>query len=70
MEYLSGELPALERVAFEEHIEECPDCKAYLATYEETIRLSKVACRDVDVPIDVPEDLVRAVVAARTRRQN
>jgi anti-sigma factor RsiW len=68
MDYLTGELPAPERAVFEEHIAECPDCKAYLVTYRETIRLSQAACREGDgVPSDVPEDLVRAIVAAQKR---
>ncbi len=70
MDYLTGELSAPERADFEKHIAACPDCKAYLATYRETIRLSQAVCREDDhIPSDVPEDLVRAVVAARKRHR-
>jgi anti-sigma factor RsiW len=70
MDYLTGERSASERAVFDEHIEECPDCKSYLAAYRETVRLSKAACQDGDdVPGDVPEDLVRAILAARTRHR-
>jgi anti-sigma factor RsiW len=67
MDYLDGHLSESERRCFEEHLGECPDCVAYLATYQETIRLSKEACTvgDDALPPDVPEDLVRAVLAAR-----
>lgn len=69
MDYLDGVLPDAERQCFEEHLGECPDCVAYLATYRETIRLGKEACTSNQdaIPAEVPEDLVRAVLAARRR---
>jgi anti-sigma factor RsiW len=69
MDYLDGVLPEPERSCFEEHLGECPDCVAYLASYQEAIRLGKEACTagDDSIPPDVPEDLVRAVLAARRR---
>jgi anti-sigma factor RsiW len=67
-DYLDGLLSEPDRVCFEQHLGECPDCVAYLATYRETIRLAKVACADADtIPPDVPEDLIRAVLAAYRR---
>jgi len=70
MDYHSGELPAEERAYFEAHLAECPDCVAYLQTYEMTIMLGKAACSHPDdpVPAAAPEDLVRAILAARRRR--
>jgi anti-sigma factor RsiW len=68
MDYLDGLLPEPERRRFEEHLGECPDCVAYLATYQEAVRLGKEACTAGDsIPTDVPEDLVRAILAARRR---
>ena len=69
MDYLAGELTADESRRFEEHLGECPDCVAYLATYREAIRLGKEACAagEEAIPAEVPEDLVRAVLAARRR---
>jgi len=69
MDYLDGQLSEPERRCFEDHLEECPGCVAYLATYQETIRLGKEACTAGDdmLPPDLPEDLVRAVLAARRR---
>ena len=69
MDYLDGVLPEPERSCFEEHLGECPDCVAYLASYQEAIRLGKDACEAGDdaIPAEVPEDLVRAVLAARRR---
>jgi anti-sigma factor RsiW len=71
MDYLDGQLPEPDHRRFEDHLKECPDCVAYLATYQETIRLGKEACtaRDNTLPADVPEDLVRAVLAANAREK-
>jgi anti-sigma factor RsiW len=68
MQYVSGELSPAERTVFEEHMAECPECVAYLRTYEQTIRLEKAAFADParPVPDEVPEDLVRAILAARS----
>jgi anti-sigma factor RsiW len=68
MDYVSGALSASERAVFEEHLGECPDCVAYLSTYQKTIELGKAAClADDPVPADVPEELVQAILAARAR---
>ena len=69
MAYLDGELPAAERAALDAHLAECPDCVAYLATYEDTIKLGKAAFADLDESVEgkVPERLVGAIVAARKR---
>ena len=68
--YQSGELPADQRAAFDEHLGECPDCVAYLDSYRQTVRIEKIACGCGDpVPADVPEELIRAILAARRTRQ-
>jgi anti-sigma factor RsiW len=69
MDYLDGLLSEPERVCFEEHLGECPDCVTYLATYREAVRMGKAACRDGEdsVPPEVPEDLVQAILSARRR---
>jgi anti-sigma factor RsiW len=65
--YLAGEVSAGERARFEHHLAACESCVVYLRTYEETVRLGKAACADPcgPVPTEVPEELVRAVLAAR-----
>jgi anti-sigma factor RsiW len=67
MAYLSGELSASERAEFERHLAECPDCSAYLKSYEETIELGKGVFADPDasMPKEVPEELVQAILASR-----
>jgi anti-sigma factor RsiW len=68
-EYLSGELAVVERAEFEAHLSECPACVAYLDTYRKTVQLLKAAYAHPDdqVPEEVPEQLVRAILAARAK---
>jgi anti-sigma factor RsiW len=67
MDYLNGELSQPQRAVFETHLCICPDCVAYMQSYEITIKASKAAwdqVHDRDAN-DVPEDLIRAILAAR-----
>ena len=65
--YLDGELPSEERIRFDAHLAACPECAAYLRTFAATAKLVKVAFDHPDDPVtaDVPEELVRAILAAR-----
>jgi len=67
-DYMAGELPAKVRRVFEAHLAECPECATYLRGYADAIRLAR-ACAETDdaVPAEVPERLVRAILAARRR---
>jgi len=69
MAYEDGELSAAERARFDAHLAECPDCVAYLASYRATVALGRKAFEDEDAAASarVPEELVRAVLAARRR---
>jgi anti-sigma factor RsiW len=64
-DYLSGELSPEQRTAFNAHLARCPSCVNYMSTYAEAIRLGKAAlrCDGGPVPADVPEGLVRAILA-------
>jgi len=66
-QYLSDELTAEQKRIFEEHLGVCPDCVAYLHSYEETVRMGRRAFVDeeAEVPESVPEEFVQAVLAAR-----
>ena len=68
-DYLSGELPADTRAAFEYHLQLCVNCQKYLAGYEETVKLGKRAFDgdDAAVPAEVPEELVQAILDAQNR---
>lgn len=66
-DYRSGELPAETRTRFDEHLTLCPDCVTYLKGYEAAIRVGKQVMQrsESPVPADVPETLVKAILAAR-----
>jgi len=66
-DYLSGELSAESRARFEQHLALCINCHRYLRSYEETVKLGRRAFEDTEgtLPRDVPEELVRAILAAR-----
>ena len=67
--YVAGELRAPQRVAFESHLAECPDCRTYFQQYERTRTLAKTVCDDA-VEAGVPEELVAAILDARSRRSD
>ena len=70
MDYVSGELAPESRAEFEHHLSLCSNCRRYLAGYRETVTLGKRAFDDDDAPVpsQVPEELVKAILAARPRR--
>lgn len=65
--YFEGELPERQSFVFELHLKVCRECRDYLAAYRRTIEISKRAFEEPDQPVpdDVPEDLVKAILAAR-----
>jgi hypothetical protein len=69
-EYLEEELPQAQRVRFEEHLEICESCVAYLSNYRDTMHLARKAFCDPEgpVPDEVPEELVAAILSARRGR--
>jgi anti-sigma factor RsiW len=67
MSYLDGDLESQSRTVFEQHLDACPCCVAYLETYKQAVELGRCACKDGEgpVPDDVPDDLIDAILAAR-----
>jgi anti-sigma factor RsiW len=70
MDYFSGEMPRDVRDRFDHHLGECVNCRRYLASYEETVKLGRRAFDDDDaaLPADVPEQLVQSILFARRER--
>ena len=69
-DYLSGELPGDTVTVFEDHLQRCPNCRAYLSTYRATLELGRQAFDDEDAPATyhgVPDELIAAILAARRR---
>ncbi|MEO1016585.1 MAG: zf-HC2 domain-containing protein [Pseudomonadota bacterium] len=67
LDYLEGALPARQMFVFEMHLKICRECRQYLTAYRASIELAKRAhaAETPPPPTDVPEDLVRAIIAAR-----
>ncbi len=65
--YVDGGLTPEEQRAFDRHLSMCRPCRAYVASYRKTIELERSAFAGPDgpVPDEVPEELVRGVLAAR-----
>jgi anti-sigma factor RsiW len=61
--YRDGELSERQRSTFDAHLAVCPDCVHYLDSYDKTVQLS----RDAFDPAEIPEDLVRAILDARSK---
>jgi hypothetical protein len=69
-DYHEGSLSPRERRVFDFHMELCPMCRVYFASYLETIELGRRICAtdDASSPADLPEELVSAILAARRAR--
>lgn len=68
MDYVSGDLPAESRTHFEFHLSKCKNCHEYLVQYEITIKAGKLACGELSDEMQaIPDDLVKAVLAARAK---
>ncbi len=70
MDYLNGDLSEREHAIFEKHLGICPECVNYVRSYEITIHATRSAC---DLVHDrhanqVPDDLIRAILAARNEQ--
>lgn len=67
LDYLDGRLPEPERFRFESHVALCRDCQVYLENYRQAAALAGELARDRsrDIPPEVPEGLVDAILRAR-----
>ncbi len=66
MDYVDGELPTEHAGTFQQHLDACPECVAYVDSYERTISLTKDTLGEPEAACDdMPEDLVQAILTAR-----
>ena len=65
--YLEGDLPKRQKVVFEFHLKMCRECREYLQAYRASIELAREAheAELKELTDQVPEDLVKAIIAAR-----
>ena len=69
-DYLLGGVSAEVRAEFDRHLAECPWCVAYLDSYRKTVQLEQAALsapEDAPPPAEAPEELVQAILRARSR---
>lgn len=65
-DYIDDELPAPRRELFDRHLGICEDCRRYLESYRRTMAASVAALSRTGLALEPPpEDLVRAILAAR-----
>lgn len=65
-DYMDGQLsrPALDD--FHRHIAHCVSCRAYLQSYEWTVRLGKVSVLENSATVEeAPEELVQAILRVK-----
>lgn len=65
-DYVARTLAPERRAVFDRHFQICAECRDYLRSYERSIEVGKAALAE---PEDraVPEEFVRAILAARRR---
>lgn len=70
MSYLSDELTPTQSRVFKMHLRMCRECREYLAAYQRSIEMSGLMFKDPDdkLPEDVPEDLIKAILSARSQQ--
>ncbi|MDZ4685207.1 MAG: zf-HC2 domain-containing protein [Planctomycetaceae bacterium] len=64
--YVARELPPDEQTAMERHLAVCPPCVNFLKTFRTTLAVARSSKR-LPTEEELPEELVRAVLAARQR---
>ena len=69
LEYFEDDLSEDRRKTFEEHLNVCADCVAYMESYQKTVELVQNAGLDDDDSVDakVPKDLIEAILATKSR---
>jgi anti-sigma factor RsiW len=67
VDYVAGELPADVLATFELHLSRCRNCRNYLEQYRATIKAGKTACDIAKQGIQMPEELIQAILAAKPK---
>ncbi len=68
LDYVAGALPAAAQAEADAHLAGCPECAAYLESYQATIALGKVAFRGDHAFESLPESVVAELLARRKKR--
>lgn len=63
VDFLDGRLPLRQRLSMQMHLAMCRDCRRFLEEYRQAIRLGREAVVEEHGLEQVPEGLIRAVLA-------
>lgn len=68
-DYLSAALSEARRTAFDVHLSLCPPCVIYMKTYGQAVRMGRAVLErsEDELPAEIPEGLVRAILEARKK---
>lgn len=69
MEFMEGGLEPGVRAAIEAHVAGCPRCEAFVASYQDTLRIVREATL-IEMPADLEASLLAALRAARGGEPN
>lgn len=67
-DYHEQNLTPKQQTTFELHMRLCPMCRTHFRSYVTTIELGQRVCDDHDELPDMPEELVQAILSARSAR--
>ena len=69
VDYLDEPLPKRQRAFFNWHLRLCRNCRTYLESYRKAIEIGRAVFDHAEDAIsdDIPEALVRAILAARRK---
>jgi anti-sigma factor RsiW len=69
-DYLEGRLPEDQLTRFNQHLAACPSCVSYTRSYQAALRLGRsvLSAQEAEVPDEVPESLIEAILRAREPR--
>jgi predicted anti-sigma-YlaC factor YlaD len=66
MDYEARSLAPEVHREFELHLGRCSNCRTFIIQYQETVKVGRSACaeHDADAAVEIPEDLLLAIMAA------
>jgi anti-sigma factor RsiW len=67
VDYVAGDLSPDVLATFELHIARCRNCRVYLEQYRATIKAGKTACEAYREGLRMPEELIKAILAAKPK---
>ena len=62
--FVGGELAPDAAALLEAHFERCPNCRVFLVQFTRTVEIARAAGTEIDEDVDVPQELVDAVLSA------